>query len=412
MKPGEHRRWSLLVLLAWSAACGEAPVAPAAPGPSGAAGSSVSQADGGEAGEAAVPGAGGGDSSGGGDVSVEIVTVPAAEQCVPATATPTVFMPPEELGLVFDRAGVVGERRYAFDSASLALVTFGDEEGTDSSAMSYGDLIAVAVSGEDLQTLELGDGGELLARAYDGFLVQRDDELRLEEGASQAHALAASDRTLLAVWNSDGELRGSSFSPGGVLGDSFDFGPRSCGDHGCVPRIAWTGERFVVLWMRVEPGGKSVLAWAALSQEGAILATRNVFAAEDHYGLVDAAPLADGRLAILLTLGAPALAPILLFVDEHGVPEPVLQRLEGATEAWSIARSGGGLALVARSTQSQAVLRSFDGAGKVAREWTCLDDSGVDTAFEPRAALFAEGAALGAVVRLTDGSAAYLADLR
>lgn len=411
MRSGEHRLWSLLVLLGCSAACGEAPLAPAPASTAGTAGSSTSHMDGGEAGEGAVPGAGGGQSGGGGDVAVEIVDVPGAEHCSPTEATPAVFMPPEELGLVFDRAGVVGDRRYAFDSASLALVTFGDG-GADSSAISYGDLVAVAAFGENVHTLELGDGGELLARTYDAFLEQRDGELQLEDGENLVHALGASEQTLLAVWHGDGELRGSSFSPGGDLGESFDFGPRSCGDYGCVPRISWTGERFVVLWTRVEADGKSVLAWAALTEEGAIIATRNVFAADDHYGLVDATPLEDGRLAVLLTLGAPALAPILLFVDEHGVAEPVLQRLEGATEAWSIARSGSGLALAARSSLSQAVLRSFDADGKVAGDWVCLDDSGIDTAFEPRAALFAEGTALGAVVRLTDGSGAYLADVQ
>ena len=411
MRLGEHRLWSLLVVLGCSAACGEAPLSPAPASTAGAAGSPTSQAGAGEAGEAAVPGAGGGQSGGGGNVAVEIVDVPGAEQCSPTTTTPAVFMPPEELGLVFDRAGVIGERRYAFDSASLALLTFG-EGGADSSAISYGDLVAVAALGENVHTLELGDGGELVARAYDAFLEQRDGELLLEGSESLVHALGASEQTLLAVWNSAGELRGSSFSPDGVLGDSFDFGLRSCGDYGCVPRISWTGERFVVLWSRVEADGTSVLSWAALTEEGAIIATRNVFAADEHYGLVDATPLEDGRLAVLLTLGAPALAPILLFVDEHGVAEPVLQRLEGATEAWSIARSGSGLALVARSSLSQAVLRSFGADGKVAGDWICLDDSGIDTAFEPRAALFADGAALGAVVRLTDGSAAYLADVQ
>jgi hypothetical protein len=356
----------------------------------------------------APPDAGGGDSGGAGsDVVVEIIDVPGAESCTPTAAMPQVFMPPEEWGLVFDRAGVVGPRRYAFDSVSLALITFG-EAGADPSAISFAALAAVAPFGDDLATLELGDDRELVARSYDGFLEQRDDELLLDTEATGAHALGASAQNVLAVWGSGGELHGRALVPAAALGDSFDFGPRSCGEHSCVPQVSWTGERFVVLWSRVEASGESVLSWAALTEQGAIIATRNVFSAEDHYGLAGVTQLADGRLAVLLTLGAPALAPILLFVDEHGVPEPKLQRLKGATEAWSVASIGNEVTIVARSNQSQAVLRRFDDEGKVAGDWICLDDSGIDTAFEPRAALFSEGAALGAVVRLTDGSAAYL----
>lgn len=410
MRAREHRLWSLLVLLGCSGACGEAPLSPAPPAAAGVAGKSSSEAGTGGAGET-MPGAGGGDNAvGGSEAVVEIVDVPGAEHCTPTAALPDVFMPSEEFGLVFDRAGVVGSRRYAFDGVSLALITFG-EAGADASAISFGDLVAVAAFDEDVATLELGADRELLARSYDGFLEQRDGELVLETEATEAHALGASAEGAIAVWSRGGELVGRALVPGGALGEAFDFGQRSCGEHSCVPQVLWTGERFVVLWSRVEADGSSALSWAALTAEGAIIATRNVFAAEDRYGLAGASQLSDGRLAVLLTLGAPALSPILMYVDQHGVPEPKLQRLEGATEAWSIASSDNGVAIAARSSLSQAVLRRFDDAGKVAGDWTCLDDSGIDTAFEPRAALFSEGAGIGAVIRLTDGSAAYLSDV-
>ena len=82
--------------------------------------------------------------------------------------------------------------------------------------------------------------------------------------------------------------------------------------------------------------------------------------------------------------------------------------LAGASEAWGVTSVGNQLAVVARSLLAQAVLRRFDLQGEPSGGWLQLDDSGVDTAFEPRAALFSDGGAYGLVVRSTDGSASYL----
>jgi hypothetical protein len=403
----EQRLGSLLVLLGELAGCGDTRPAPAG-AMSGDAGS-FSVGESGQGGGLIDPGghAGLGGSGEAGSPEVVIVDVPGAEPCTVSEAEPQVFMPPEPLGLVFDRAGAAGPRYFAFDSASLALITFG-KAGADASPISYATLAAVAPFGEDLVTLELNDDGELLARSYDGFLEPQDNELALETAATFAHALGASPDSLVAVWGSAGELRGRVFVPDGSLDAAFDFGPRSCTDHGCKPFALWTGERFVVLWSRNDDTAGSVLSWAAVTREGAIEATRNVLSAEDPYALVGAARLADGQLAILLTEGAPAAAPVLLVVDEFGVPNPVLQRLQGATEGWGIASSAAGLGVVARSREAQAVFRGFNADREPLGTWVCIDDSGIDTAFEPRAALFSEASGYAAVVRQTDGSAAYL----
>lgn len=404
----EQRLGSLLGLLWWLASCGDTRPAPAV-AVSGNAGS-VSVGEAGLGGGVVMDPGGDGGMGGSGEAGspeIVIVDVPAPEQCTVSDAEPRVFMPPEALELVFDRADAVGPRYFAFDSASLALITFG-KAGADASAISYATLAAVAPFGEDLVTLELGDDGELLARSYDGFLEPQGDELALETAATFAHALGASSDSLLALWGSGGELRGRAFEPDGSLDTAFDFGARSCTDHGCKPLALWTGERFVVLWSRIDDNAKSVLSWAVVTREGTIETTRNVLRAEDPYSLVGATRFADDHLAILLTEGAPAAAPVLLVVDEFGVPNPVLQRLEGATEAWGIASNAAGLAVVARSRSAQAVFRGFNADREPLGPWVCIDDSGIDTAFEPRAALFSEASGYAAVVRQTDGSAAYL----
>jgi hypothetical protein len=407
MRRREQRLGSLLLLLGWLAACGETRPAPALATSGNAGRFSVGEAGHGGGAIDAGGDAGAGGSGEADSPEVVIVDVPAAEPCTVSDAEPRVFMPPEPLQLVFDRAGAAGPRYFAFDSASLALITFG-KAGADPSPISYITLAAVAAFGEDLVTLELGDGGELLARSYDGFLEPQDGELTLETDATFAHALGASPESLVALWGSGGELRGRAFTPDGSLDATFDFGPRSCTDHGCKPFALWTGERFVVLWSRNDDAARSVLSWAVVTREGTIEATRNVLRAEDPYSLVGAARLADGQLAILLTEGAPAVAPVLLVVDEFGVPNPVLQRLQGASEAWGIASSAAGLAVVARSNTAQAVFRGFNADREPLGTWVCIDDSGIDTAFEPRAALFSEASGYAAVVRQTDGSAAYL----
>jgi hypothetical protein len=401
------RALSLLLLL--TAGCGDAArqaaPAPATGGspPSGAAGASA-QAGAEQVGEAGADSYAG---AGSGPAPVVIVDVPDAGPAEPLDQTPQVFMAPEPLELVFDRAAVMGSRRMAFDSASLAIISFETDEAS-ASPIAYGDFVAAAPFAGGLTTLEL-DGNGLVARSYDAMLAPLETEmLRLDDVPGASHALGASSEKLLALWCRDRELRGELFMPGAAEADELAFGPSSCGESNCVPWVLWSGERFVALWSRVEANGHSMLSWAAIEPGGSVLGSRNVLEAEQRYQLAGASQLADGRVAVLLTEGAPAEAPVLLFLDQWGAPESRLHRLLGASEAWGVASVGEELAVAARSLQAQAVLRRFDLQGEPAGGWLQLDDSGSDTAFEPRAALFSESGGYGLVVRLTDGSASYL----
>lgn len=401
-----------LLLLLQFVACGESDRTP--PAASGAAPSAAGSAavaarggtdeDGGEPGSSGgMPGAGGA-----GLDSVEIIDVDELGPCEPVTAEPQVFMAPEPLELVFDRAGSLGGRRFALDSVSLALMTFESDEAS-ASPIAYAPFMAAAPLGDALVTLELAEQGELVARAYDGQLMPGQPELTLDVAGTVSHALGAASDELLAVYCDGSELRGQRFTPSELVGDGFDFGPRSCGDNNRYTSVLWSGERYVVLWSRVDVNDHSVVSWAAIDRDAGIVSSRNVLDAEDRYQLVGATQLSDGRVAVLLTEGAPANAPVLMFLNAFGAPERRLYRFLGASEAWGVVSAGDGLALVARSNDSQAVLRRVGADGSASEPWICLDDSGIDTAFEPRAALFAESGGYGAVIRLTDGSAAYLA---
>ena len=396
----------LLPVLLGNLGCGDAGHAPTP------AGSSGSEAVAGAAGQTSGGPSGGADSaageSAGGDAAtgIEVVEV-ADEPCSASSAEPHIVMAPEALRLSFDRAGLVGERRFAFDSASLALLTF-DSNGENGSPILYADLGAAVGFDEQLVTLELAEQGELVVKSYDAMAVALPDSLELDAAGTGSHALAASPDAVLGVWRTGSELRGQLFTPQRLIGLAFDFGPLSCGEHDCTSFVLWTGEHFLVLWSRIDTHG-SVVSWAAIDGEGNLLSASNILGAKQDQRLAGAAQLEGGRVAVLLTEGSPALAPLLVFLDAFGTPEPTMRRFLGATQAWGIASHGDQLAIVARSSEGQAVLRPLSGSGEALSTWVCLDDSGKSTGFEPQAALFPDGDGYAAVVRGTDGSAAYLA---
>lgn len=399
----------------WACGAGERAKTPGEPN-DGTGARGAADATGGAMDAAAGAALGGGHSAGGaaagapgdvpGESELEIVEVEDTP-CELTQAEANTFMEPEPLELSFDRAGAVGERRFALDTASLALITFAPD-GSDPSAIEYSDFVAATGFQERLVTLELAAEGELVARAYDALASEPSAPLSLDEIGTGSHAVAASPDGVLAVWRSEDELRGQLFTPGQALSERFDFGRLSCGEHSCTPYVLWNGDRFLVLWTRVEASGHSTLSWAAVDAAGKVVGAKNVLGAEDSYRLAGAASLADAGAALLLTEGAPARAPLLVLIDAFGRPRPTLRRFLGATEAWGIASAGSKLALVARSSSAQAVFRPLAADGEPVSGWVCVDDSGMDTDFEPRVALFAADDAYGAVVRHTDGSAVHL----
>jgi hypothetical protein len=364
---------------------------------------------------AAGRGGGGGDGGGGNPdagsdeappvtVSDVIRDVPGAP-CTATAASPLALLEAGPLRLTFDRAGSSGERRFAFDSNSLALVTFAPD-GT--AASSSRDVVAVTASAAGLSALMLDDSGKLVMGFLDAFGAAVASSIELDGAGTDNHALFAGPEGSLAAWRLDTELKGVVVASDGVTRHPIAFGAGSCGEHGCKP-VALAGEQgFTLLWSRVLHNGLSALTWAALGPDGTTISVKTLLASYESYRLVDATPLGDQGLALLLSEGFPDRAPILVFVDPFGAVRVPAHRLLAAVEPWGIASHGDSVALVARSSDEQAMFRTFSGSGEPSSAWSCLDDSVGDSAFSPRAALFAEGEGYGVLARRTDGSAAYL----
>jgi hypothetical protein len=318
-----------------------------------------------------------------------------------------VFLPPTEELYVFDQAGVVAQRRFAFDSASLAVMTFG-ADGTEASSPMLDLPVAAAARGDELVVLELDQEDALVAVSYDSRLEHGSKPLALAGSGTSAQAVAGSDTRTVAVWSEGTTLYGQLFTAQDKLGTVFDFGPHSSADHGTATRAVWSGEHFVVLWTRLDADGTTVLSWGTIDEQGVPIAARNLLSSASALRIEDATVLGDGRQAALLTLGSPSRSPLLVFVDSYGHISGAPHLYSGASAAWSLASNGAGLLLAARSSRSQGVVRLLDSNGDPQSGWLVVDDSALDSNFEPRIALFPVDRGYGAVVRLTDGSAAVL----
>lgn len=383
---------------------GHDPELPTLPG-DGAAGDAAA----GVGGDSSTPGSDqvGGDLGGAPSHELEIVAVAeGGDGAVDVSGTP-VFMPATEAFYVFDQAGAVAERRFALDTASLALVSC-DPDGTQTTEPMLDLPLAAAARGDDLVVLQLTADDELVAVSYDSQLEHASKPLSLAGPGTSAQALGGSAAQNLAIWSEGTRLHGQLFSAQGKTGDAFDFGPHSSADHGTAARAVWNGERFVVLWTRLDADEKAVLSWGIIDEQGAPLSAKNLLGSSSPLRLEGAVALDDGRLAALLTVGSPAKNPLLVFVDASGAISHEAHVYAGATAAWSLASDGVGLLLAARSTHSQGVVRWLDSNGAPQSPWLVVDDSALDSNFEPRVALFNASQRYGATVRLTDGSSALL----
>lgn len=350
-----------------------------------------------------------GGASPGGAGGVEVVDVPPSPGGDDAhlDITPVVFAPPTAEHFSFDRAGVIGDRYFALDSASLAIMTFGPD-GDAPSDVGRDDPLAASGRGSDLVVLQLDAQGELLAATYDASLERGSSDVHLAGSGTGSHAVAGSADQSMALWKDNDELHGLLFDANGAIGDGFDFGPRSCGAHDCAASAVYTGERFVALWSRVNAAGDSMLSWGTIDAKGAALAGRNVLRSETPIHLEDTTPLANGRIAVLLSYGIPAKNPLLVFVDAFGALEDTVHIFQGATAGWTIAHDADSLLISARSNHSQGVIRHLDLKGEPLTDWLVVDDTGLDTAIEPRVALFSDGKDYGAVIHMTEGSSSIV----
>jgi hypothetical protein len=405
-------RAALCGLLFALTGCGEdaRPLPPLPMGMGGEAGASGGAAgapeSGGAAGTGAASGSGGAGSGGAPVGSLEVVDVP-DEPCTATTALPVTVMEPEPLGIVFERAGAIGDRRFAFDSASLAFMTF-DSDGSAPSPLVLRDVAALVAHGEGLLALEIDAGGELVATSFDALAVPVGESVKLDGTFTESHALASSPGLALAVWGVEGELRGRLLPADGAPGDLLSFGSQSCGEYGCKPVTLWNGHHFIVIWSRVLNGGMVRASWAAVAENGTIVSTKTLFTDVVFHQIIDAALLPDEGIAVLISEDFPSAAPLLLFTDAFGNGRMPAYRFLGAPEPWGVASHGSDLALVARSDEEQAVFRPLSAAGTPLGAWVCLDDSGPNTNFYPRAAIHSTSSGYGLVVRRTDGSATYL----
>lgn len=337
---------------------------------------------------------------------LEVVEVAAGGEAT-LDAAPDVFLPPTEELYVFDQAGVVAQRRFAFDSASLAVMTFGPD-GSEPSPPMLDLPVAAAARGDELVVLELDQEDALVAVSYDSQLEHDSKPLALAGPGTSAQTIAGSDARSVAVWSEGTTLYGQLLTAQDKLGSVFDFGPHSSADHGTATRAVWTGEHFVVLWTRPDADGNTVLSWGSIDEQGVPIVARNLLSSASALRIEDAVALGDGRQAALLTLGSPSRSPLLVFVDSHGQLSGSAHLYSGASAAWSLASNGASLLLAARSNRSQGVVRLLDTEGDPQTGWLVVDDSALDSNFEPRVALFPVDRGFGAVVRLTDGSAAVL----
>jgi hypothetical protein len=340
-----------------------------------------------------------------------VVDVPAGP-CVESDAAPRTLVAADAAGITFDRAGRVADRYFAFDSASLAFVTFAADaaqpgDGALASALVYADVVALSGDDSSLRALEIDEAGKLVVSRFDVAGVRASTSFELDGTNTTHHALLATGERALAAWNVTGELRGRLLGADGPHGPAFDYGAGSCGDHGCQPVLLEAPGRFVLLWGRVLHDGTFGIGFSVINPDGEVLTTKPVLASFAEYRLVDAVLLADESIALLIAEGFPSRGALLQRLDPVGnVAEPA-QRLLGAVEPWAIASDGMSLAVVARSATDRAMLRTFSASNTPSEHWTCLDDNLAGEAFAPRAVVLGTRDGYGLVVRRMDGSSAF-----
>jgi hypothetical protein len=362
---------------------------------------------------AEAPGPGQGDGTPEASSGFAIVDVPGGP-CQESNEPQRTLLAADASSITFDRAGRVADRHFAFDSASLAFVTFdADDAEPGGAALAtepvYADVVALSGDGSGLRALEIDDTGALVASRFDAQGSRLGASFELDATQTTHHALFAAGERALAVWNVAGELRGRPLGVDGPEGAAFDFGAASCGDYGCQPFVLRASGPFIVVWGRVLHDASFGVSFSAIDPGGTVLSSKPVLASFANYQLVDAALFADESIALLISEGFPARGVLLQRLDPFGnIAEPA-QRLLGAVEPWALASHGSSLAVVARSAADRAMLRTFSSSQQASEHWTCLDDNQAGAGFAPRAAIFATEGGYGLVVRRTDGSSVYVA---
>jgi hypothetical protein len=411
------RTFPFLLILAAQSACGSHDTLPAVvSGSTGGACSNCPVDGGGAGGSGGTTGGRPGSDAGGetgsfdsggtsGDLGGIVVSDIANSPCVQTTATPVTVMESEPLLITYDLAGVAGTRRYAVDTGTLSMLTF-DSDGANPSTIEPSILFARATADGRLAALT-SDGSSLSLRFYDTSARALGGDVELTRGATGSPTLAAGPESELVLWQANDVLVGRFVNKDGMLGAAVDFGTGSCGSSNCTVRAVHNGRGFTVVWSRELQDQRTKTTWADVTNDGKVNFTKPVLLADGFHRIVDFL-LTGSTYALLFGEGYPTRDAVLVFLDVYGNVTPPAKRLLGSVEPWGVAAASGGLAVTASLTDGRAALRSLTDSGDAAGSWTCLDDSAPDIGFGAHAAILTESTGYGVVVRMTDGSAAFL----
>jgi hypothetical protein len=325
--------------------------------------------------------------------------------CVQTNALPVTVMESEPLLIAYDQAGIVGSRRYAVDTNTLAMLTF-DAEGAAVSSIVPNILFARSTAEGRLAALS-SDGHALSLGFFDASGQAADNPAELTNASTGTPTLATGPTSIAAFWESNNSLQGRIAGNDGKLGGSIDFGPESCGVANCTVRAIHNGRGFTVVWSRVLQDERTKTSWADVDNDGNLNIAKPVLVADGRHRIIDLART-ESTLALLIGEGYPTRNPVVVFLDPYGNVMGPARRILGSTEAWGVAMGAGGFAITARLSDGRAALRSLTTSGQAPAPWTCLDDSAPDIGFSSLASIYGEDAGYGLVVRMTDGSAAHV----
>jgi len=364
-------------------------------GTAGSTGGSVG-ATGGGAGEGVNTGGSagsGGESTTDQDVAVTDIE---ASACEPLQALDVSAVKVIDSGLTnpaFDRIGVAGDggdRQFAFDSQSTAIITFGPDASNPSSFI-YG-VVAVAPQGPELAVL-FDDGSDLYLQRYDGMLAPAGGAQNLAPGTASAVSLGASAGQLLALWADANDLRGRLI---GEQSASLVMPDALASAASCQSALTATATGFNVAWAC--HATETVVGWATVAQSADVSSPTVAFRHAAPLELKQIVHTQTGNLLLLNEGSGNAL--IVAHVDDSGTAK-TLQRYLGVS-GFGLAATNDGVGLIAATPEGQTVFRVLESTGAPKTPWRCMSD---EASSGGAGAVMADATGYVAVVRHDNGSA-------
>jgi hypothetical protein len=294
----------------------------------------------------------------------------------------------------FDRLGVVGElgeRRFAFDSESTAVMTFGPDASNPSSFV-YG-VVALAAQGPELAVL-FDDGIDLYQQGYDGALSPVGGITKLGPGSAHAVSLGASGEQLLALWADEDGVRGRLMDEEQSV--SLSVPGAFAGTARCESAPAATSSGFNVAWACHTT--ETVVGWATVAQNGDVSTPTVAFHHSASLELEQMVRTQTGNLLLLNEVSGNAL--IVAHVEDSGTAKTLERYLD--VTGFGLAATNDGVGLIAAMSNGQTVFRVLDSSGAPKTPWRCLSgEAGSGGA----GAVMADAAGYIVVARHDNGSA-------